>query len=171
MTVKQHWKHVSQEEYTRVLQHDPTIGHLYHHLAVIAQPQSPSQPDACFNELLSQLFYLTKSLVVERPFFPAREQLLTVLDPFVAQNQKQGGEATNVPQTDQDHFLTAVAYLCLASIEPEFLRAHGYKADTGQCLQALYTALEQIGRLPCTEQAQTSRIRPRYAHARAVRLL
>lgn len=160
---RQCWKYVVQEEYTRALNDDPRVGRLYHHLAVLVRSQSAPQSDERFDATVLELFYFTKSLVVEKPFIAARDSLLTVvIDPIVARTKEEGEKPASVPPNDKDHFLTAVASLILASLEPELLRARGYKTCKEHHLQAVYAALGKIGRPARAEQAQTSRIHPRY---------
>lgn len=160
MEVRERWRETSKEEYTRVRDEDPTIGRIYHHLAILERPQS--SPDADFDATVSKLFYYTKSLVVKNPFFTTRASVLFVIRPIVARNKEAAKKPASVHQTDKDHFLTAVAHLILASLEPETLRKHGHKDNRNDHLQDVYAALEKI---KIGGPAETSRIRPRYALA------
>ncbi|KUI64505.1 hypothetical protein VM1G_00671 [Cytospora mali] len=153
------WNYVSLEDYTRVRDVDPTVGRLYHHLAILKRPKSPSQPDAYFDATVFQLFYFTKSLVVKVPFFAALGSLFTVIDPIIGRTKEEPGELVSGPTNNSNHFLAAVASLILASMEAELLQAHGYNAGKEGYLQAMYAELEKIGR-PARAQAQISRIRP-----------
>lgn len=97
---------------------------------------------------------------METSFATARDSLLTtVVDPLIARTKEEAEKPASVPPNDKDHFLTAVANLVLASLEPEVLRAHGYEASKKDHLQAVYVALAKIGR---PERAQESGIRPRF---------
>ncbi|KAH6980502.1 hypothetical protein EDB80DRAFT_626217, partial [Ilyonectria destructans] len=155
MEVRERWRETSKEEYTRVRDEDPTIGRIYHHLAILERPQS--SPDADFDATVSKLFYYTKSLVVKNPFFTTRASVLFVIRPIVARNKEAAKKPASVHQTDKDHFLTAVAHLILASLEPETLRKHGHKDNRNDHLQDVYAALEKI---KIGGPAETSRIRP-----------
>ncbi|KAL2273111.1 hypothetical protein FJTKL_04922 [Diaporthe vaccinii] len=156
--LRQRWKYVAQEEYTQALNDDPRVGRLYHHLAILMQLHAAPQSDEYFDHTVIQLFYFTKSLVVEKPFFMGLDSLSAVISPIVARNKER--ELSGIPLNEKDHFLTAVVNLILASLEPELLRAHGYRTCKKDHLQAVYTALAKIGRPVGVEQAQTSRIRP-----------
>ncbi|CZR49909.1 uncharacterized protein FPRO_16114 [Fusarium proliferatum ET1] len=140
----QRWHDISKEKYTRVSGENPTTGLIYHHLAILARPQTRVSPDEEFEATVSQFFYYTKSLVVEVPFFAAREVVLTLIKPIVDRNEKEAEKQASVPQTDKDHFLTAVSHLILASLEPETLRKNGYNDSRKEHVQAVYAALEKI---------------------------
>ncbi|KAI2606638.1 hypothetical protein GGR54DRAFT_652322 [Hypoxylon sp. NC1633] len=140
----QRWHDISREEYTRALSENPTTGRIYHHLAILARPRTRVSPDEEFEATVSQFFYYTKSLVVKVPFFAARESLLTLIKPIVDRNEKEAEKPASVPQTDKDHFLTAVSHLILASMEPETLRKNGYNDRRNEHVQAVYAALEKI---------------------------
>ncbi|KAH7025232.1 uncharacterized protein B0I36DRAFT_417372 [Microdochium trichocladiopsis] len=154
--VQERWRDTAKEEYTQVVIDDPTVGRLYHHLAILVRARS-SSPDAIFEANVSKLFYYTKSLIVKTPFYTARDSVLTVVNPIVDRNKKAAEEPASVPQTDQDHFLTAVAHLILASLEPEILRKNGHKDSRKDHIQAVYAALERI---KVGEPLKTPRIRP-----------
>lgn len=159
MQAKQRWRDVSKEEYTRVLIKQSTAGRIYHHLAFLERPETRASPDQVFDATVSQLFYYTKSLVVKDPFFPARESVLILIKPIVDRNNEK---PVGVPQTDKDHFLTAVVHLILASLEPETLRRNGYRDNRKDHLQAVYAAMEKI---KAGRPAKTCTIRPRYVLA------
>ncbi|KAH8744718.1 hypothetical protein F5883DRAFT_395132, partial [Diaporthe sp. PMI_573] len=83
--IKERWKYICHEEYSRVLDDDPTIGRVYHHLAILAKPQStPPQSDADFEATVLQFFYFTKSLVVKTPFFAVWDSLFPLINPIMA---------------------------------------------------------------------------------------
>ncbi|KAG7408660.1 hypothetical protein Forpe1208_v012333 [Fusarium oxysporum f. sp. rapae] len=156
MNVRECWRNTAREEYTQARNDDPTVGRLYHHLAILVQPRS-SSPDASFDADVSRFLYYIKSLVVKTPFYAARESLLTVINPIFGRNKEAAEKPASIPQTDQDHFLTAVAHLILASLEPETLKANGYEESRNNHLQTVYTALEKI---KVDGPAKTSRICP-----------
>jgi hypothetical protein len=158
----QHWHDIPKEHYTQVQSENPVDGRIYYQLAMMARPQIRLSPDEAFDAAVSQLFYHTKSLMVKTPYFAGRRSLLSVIQPIVTRNEE------GVPQTDKDHFLTAVSHLILASLEPETLRGNGYKERRNDHVQAVYTALENI-KIGAT--AKTSRISPRYVLALWLNLL
>ncbi|OAL20353.1 hypothetical protein AYO20_11504 [Fonsecaea nubica] len=153
---------ISKEEYTRCQSKDPSIGRIYHYLAILAQPRTRISPDEQFHATVSHLFYYTKSLVVKAPVFAARESVSTLIKPIVARNEEEAEKLASDPQTDKDHFLTAVSHLILASLEPEILRGKGCKDRRNDHLQTVYAALKKI---KIGASATTSRSCPRYVPA------
>lgn len=158
----QRWHDISREEYTRILSENPTTGRIYHHLAIMARPRTRVSPGEEFEATVSQFFYYTKSLVVKVPFFAARESVLTLIELIVARNEKEAEKPASAPQTDKDHFLTAVSHLILASLEPETLRKNGYKDRRNYHVRAVYAALKKI---KIGASSKTPRICPRYVLA------
>lgn len=69
------WTGVARHWYDKASDKAPTIGRLYHHLAILARPNA-----------LQQLFYYSKSLCVASPFVSARESILTLFDPVLDAN-------------------------------------------------------------------------------------
>ncbi len=61
------WTGVSRFWYSKAADKSPTIGRLYHHLAILARPNA-----------LQQLFYYTRSLTCVHPFQSARQSILTL---------------------------------------------------------------------------------------------
>ncbi|KAI9878115.1 MAG: hypothetical protein M1830_001832 [Pleopsidium flavum] len=61
------WTGVSRFWYSKAADKSPTVGRLYHHLAILARPNA-----------LQQLFYYTRSLTCVHPFQSARESILTL---------------------------------------------------------------------------------------------
>jgi hypothetical protein len=57
---------------TKAADKNPTVGRLYHHLAILARPNA-----------LQQLYYYSRSLTCVKPFASARESILTLLDPIL----------------------------------------------------------------------------------------
>ena len=64
---RQVWTSVSRYWYLHASHKAPTTGRLYHHLAILSQPNA-----------LQQLFYYTKSLCAQIPFEFARESIMTM---------------------------------------------------------------------------------------------
>lgn len=67
------WAGVARSWYTKAADKNPTIGRLYHHLAILARPNA-----------LQQLYYYAKSLTCVKPFPSARDSILTLLDPILS---------------------------------------------------------------------------------------
>ncbi|KAI8942051.1 hypothetical protein NX059_000153 [Plenodomus lindquistii] len=66
------WAGVARSWYTKAADKNPTVGRLYHHLAILARPNA-----------LQQLYYYARSLTCVKPFPSARESILTLLDPIL----------------------------------------------------------------------------------------
>jgi hypothetical protein len=66
------WAGIVRSWYTKAADKDPTIGRLYHHLAILAQPNALHQPH--FN---------SSSFTCVDPFSSARESILTLLEPIL----------------------------------------------------------------------------------------
>ncbi|KAJ9133182.1 hypothetical protein NKR23_g10896 [Pleurostoma richardsiae] len=75
---RQVWTRVSRHWYSRASDKAPTNGRLHHHLAILARPDA-----------VQQLFYYTKSLTVAVPFTPAKESILTLFEPVMADTQQR----------------------------------------------------------------------------------
>ncbi|KAI6274126.1 hypothetical protein MCOR14_011796, partial [Pyricularia oryzae] len=71
--VREVWRAVSRQWYSRASDMAPTTGRLYHHLAILARPN-----------VVAQLFYYAKSLCVPIPFHIARDSILTLFEPIMA---------------------------------------------------------------------------------------
>ncbi|KAI9832773.1 MAG: hypothetical protein M1819_003993 [Sarea resinae] len=72
------WTGVARFWYSKAADKSPSIGRLYHHLAILARPDA-----------LQQLFYYAKSLSVVHPFMSARESILTLFEPILSSSQAQ----------------------------------------------------------------------------------
>jgi hypothetical protein len=66
------WTGVARSWYSKAADKNPSVGRLYHHLAILARPNA-----------LQQLYYYSRSLTCVRPFPSARESILTLLDPIL----------------------------------------------------------------------------------------
>lgn len=67
------WAGVARSWYSKAADKNPSIGRLYHHLAILARPNA-----------LRQLYYYARSLSCVKPFPSARESILTLLDPMLS---------------------------------------------------------------------------------------
>ncbi|KAK4243403.1 hypothetical protein C7999DRAFT_36275 [Corynascus novoguineensis] len=74
------WTTVSRGWYSQASDKNPVVGRLYHHLAILARPNT-----------WQQLFYYLKSLCVDIPFSSARESIMTLFEPLMSSmpNQQQ----------------------------------------------------------------------------------
>ncbi|KAI2639191.1 hypothetical protein GGS21DRAFT_506327 [Xylaria nigripes] len=79
------WTSVSRNWYSKASDKDPTVGRLYHHLAILARPNA-----------LQQLFYYSKSLCVPKPFASTKESIMTLFDPIFSKNGYQHGRLSTV---------------------------------------------------------------------------
>lgn len=66
------WAGVARSWYSKAADKNPTVGRLYHHLAILARPNA-----------LQQLYYYARSLTSVKPFASARDSILTLLDPIL----------------------------------------------------------------------------------------
>jgi hypothetical protein len=66
------WAGVARSWYTKAADKNPTVGRLYHHLAILARPNA-----------LQQIYYYSRSLTCVKPFPSARESIMTLLDPIL----------------------------------------------------------------------------------------
>ncbi|KAK4243072.1 hypothetical protein C7999DRAFT_18519 [Corynascus novoguineensis] len=67
------WTTVSRGWYSQASDKNPEVGRLYHHLAILARPNT-----------WQQLFYYLKSLCVDIPFASARENIMTLFKPLMS---------------------------------------------------------------------------------------
>ncbi|KAE8867502.1 hypothetical protein PTNB29_01413 [Pyrenophora teres f. teres] len=70
------WAGVARSWYIKAADKNPTIGRLYHHLAILARPH-----------VLLQMYYYSRSLASVKPFKNARESIKALLDPLVQESQ------------------------------------------------------------------------------------
>ncbi|RAR03029.1 telomerase-binding protein est1a protein [Stemphylium lycopersici] len=66
------WAGVARSWYSKAADKNPTVGRLYHHLAILARPNA-----------LLQMYYYSRSLTCVKPFGSARDSILTLLDPIL----------------------------------------------------------------------------------------
>ncbi|KIN08729.1 hypothetical protein OIDMADRAFT_108773, partial [Oidiodendron maius Zn] len=81
------WTLVTRHWYSKASDKAPTIGRLYHHLAILGRPNA-----------LQQLFYYSKSLCVATPFTSARESILTLFKPVLDADSAQSQQG--IPPLD-----------------------------------------------------------------------
>ncbi|KAG7101406.1 EST/SMG-like protein 2 like [Verticillium longisporum] len=105
MADREVWTAVSRHWYSKASDKSPTTGRLYHHLAILSRPN-----------VLRQLFYYSKSLVVPTPFVSARESILTLFDPVLSD---QSGKSSRLPELDM-HFVCLHAVLFKGTEQERF---------------------------------------------------
>lgn len=79
------WAAVARSWYSKAADRNPTVGRLYHHLAILARPNA-----------LQQLYYYARSLTCVKPFGSARESILTLLDPILGRSTASYSQAIPV---------------------------------------------------------------------------
>ncbi|KAI1559221.1 EST1-DNA-bind domain containing protein [Pyrenophora tritici-repentis] len=70
------WAGVARSWYFKAADKNPTVGRLYHHLAILARPH-----------VLLQMYYYSRSLASVKPFQNARESINVLLDRLVEKSQ------------------------------------------------------------------------------------
>ncbi|KAI1669328.1 EST1-DNA-bind domain containing protein [Pyrenophora tritici-repentis] len=79
------WAGVARSWYIKAADKNPTVGRLYHHLAILARPHP-----------LLQMYYYSRSLASVKPFENARDSIKTLLDPLVGKSKHTPlGDLTN----------------------------------------------------------------------------
>ncbi|EMR09666.1 hypothetical protein PNEG_01856 [Pneumocystis murina B123] len=71
MESRNHWNNVAKYWYVKGLKNLPTLGRLYHHLAILSK-----------DNILEKLFYYSKALIVSKSFSYARGSILSLFDPI-----------------------------------------------------------------------------------------
>ncbi|KAK7556788.1 hypothetical protein IWX49DRAFT_623341 [Phyllosticta citricarpa] len=66
------WAGVARFWYSKAADKSPSVGRLYHHLAILARPHA-----------LQQLYFYCRSLTCVHPFMSARESIMTLFDPIL----------------------------------------------------------------------------------------
>ncbi|KAK4992104.1 hypothetical protein LTR66_006367 [Elasticomyces elasticus] len=69
------WGGVARFWYGKAADKNPTVGRLYHHLAILARPN-----------VLQQLYFYARSLSSVLPFLNARDSILTLFDPVLGRH-------------------------------------------------------------------------------------
>ncbi len=144
--LRSRWNKVAAEAYSGVLEADPTVGRLYHHLAILARPK-----------YLARFCGFLKSINVATPFFLSWESIFTVTRHFVAPG-KAASEATRdeVLSIEEDRLFTAVSFLVLASEDPNILDIEGYNSRKETHLQGFDAALRELAGLGDEEPTSES---------------
>lgn len=70
---RQHWRCLSQYEYTKVMDMSPGTGRLHHHQSILVWEDNRLR---WFDRFVSRLFYATKSLVVKNQFYVEKDNLI-----------------------------------------------------------------------------------------------
>ncbi|KKA28734.1 hypothetical protein TD95_005423 [Thielaviopsis punctulata] len=70
--LRQIWCNFSKSWYRATIDMAPTVGRLYHHMAILSRPN-----------LLAQLFFYSKSLCTAEPFKPTHESIKTLFNPVM----------------------------------------------------------------------------------------
>ncbi|TPX14851.1 uncharacterized protein E0L32_004960 [Thyridium curvatum] len=122
----------TREQYHRVLTQDPTNGRVLKQLGMLARPNPEGLPHVHFDNVVVELFYWTKALVVKRPFHDAHRVMITAANQIVGRKDEE--------ETDHNSFLAAVAHLVLAS------GAEGDAERQRDHLQAVNGVLWKVGR-------------------------
>ncbi|RYN16398.1 hypothetical protein AA0114_g12465 [Alternaria tenuissima] len=65
------WAGVARSWYTKAADKNPTVGRLYHHMAILARPNA-----------MQQMYYYSRSLTSAKPFQSARDSILNLFDPI-----------------------------------------------------------------------------------------
>jgi hypothetical protein len=79
------WAGVARSWYSKAADKNPSVGRLYHHLAILARPNA-----------LQQLYYYSRSLTCVKPFPSARESILTLLDPILSRPTASHSHAISI---------------------------------------------------------------------------
>jgi hypothetical protein len=79
------WAAVARSWYSKAADKNPSVGRLYHHLAILARPNA-----------LQQLYYYARSLTCVKPFPSARESILTLLDPILSRPAASYSHAVSI---------------------------------------------------------------------------
>ncbi|KAE8857068.1 hypothetical protein PTNB29_08135 [Pyrenophora teres f. teres] len=79
------WAGVARSWYIKAADKNPTVGRLYHHLAILARPHP-----------LLQMYYYSRSLASLRPFQNARDSIKTLTDPALDPSKEHTINASKV---------------------------------------------------------------------------
>ncbi|KAE8849629.1 hypothetical protein PTNB73_01360 [Pyrenophora teres f. teres] len=85
---------IEDEDYVKAANKNPTVGRLYHHLAILAR----SHP-------LLQMYYYSRSLTSVKPFQSARDSIKILLDPIV----EKARQTTPDGRSNEENFIFAHA--------------------------------------------------------------
>lgn len=113
------WNETSRSWYLEASNMSPLTGRLYHHLAVLANPN-----------ILQQLYYYAKSLCVTKPFVVTSKSILTMFDPIIK------------TQDDQRNYRFSL-------FDTPFVKAHGYLFTNQHMEKFETTMIEFLAVLDC----------------------
>ncbi len=141
------WSNVARFWYNKAADQTPTIGRLYHHLAILARPYS-----------LEQLSLYTRSLTCVTPFESARGSIMTLFNPTIERTDavhrrsssvetifiRAHGLLFTIQHADtNDQFMTTVNELAKDGLWDKFITKSGTKfKETG-----VYAATSNIAAL------------------------
>ncbi|KAF3037488.1 hypothetical protein E8E12_004959 [Didymella heteroderae] len=99
------WASVARSWYSKAADKNPTVGRLYHHLAILARPNA-----------LQQMYYYSRSLASVETFPSARESIMTLLGFALAPDQS----AYSIPSPVDASFITAHAHIFARRIAEKY---------------------------------------------------
>ncbi|KAF2763524.1 hypothetical protein EJ05DRAFT_42279 [Pseudovirgaria hyperparasitica] len=79
------WAGMGRSWYGEAADENPTVGRLYHHLAILARPYA-----------LQQLFFYSRSLACIQPFTGTRDSIMTLLDPVIGTTRTTYAHAADI---------------------------------------------------------------------------
>lgn len=123
------WTAVSRHWYSKASDLSPTTGRLYHHLAILARPNWQRQ-----------LFYYAKSLCVPNPFISARESILTLFEPVLAESGT-GGQLYELQEPIDAAFVQAHACMFMGK------RQEQWRSSSDKFLSLLDNHIARTARL------------------------
>lgn len=99
------WASVARSWYSKAADKNPTVGRLYHHLAILARPNA-----------LQQMYYYSRSLTSVETFPSARESIMTLLGPVLKTDQTAYAISSPIDAS----FITAHAHIFTRNIIEKF---------------------------------------------------
>ncbi|KAF9691745.1 hypothetical protein EKO04_010308 [Ascochyta lentis] len=102
------WASVARSWYSKAADKNPTVGRLYHHLAILARPNA-----------LQQMYYYGRSLTSVETFPSARESIMTLLGPVLNPDQI----AYSNPSLVDTSFITIHAHIFTRNITERYKTA------------------------------------------------
>jgi hypothetical protein len=99
------WASVARSWYSKAADKNPSVGRLYHHLAILARPNA-----------LQQMYYYSRSLTSVETFPSARESIMTLLGPVLKSDQAAYTISSPIDAT----FITLHAHIFTKNIPEDF---------------------------------------------------
>ncbi|KAF1927420.1 uncharacterized protein M421DRAFT_101824 [Didymella exigua CBS 183.55] len=99
------WAGVARSWYSRAADKNPTVGRLYHHLAILARPNA-----------LQQMYYYSRSLASVETFPSARESIMTLLGPVL----RPDPPGYSIPSPVDASFVTAHAHIFTRNVVDKY---------------------------------------------------